>query len=255
MPMTLSWIIFTCIFGGVISFIFALLFLKYANSNLLNHMVSLAVGTLLGAAFLEIIPHAFELSNDVHQVTFVVLIGILILFILEKLLIWRHCHGIHCEAHSAESHFEMNNKGSFVLIGDLFHNFVDGVLIASAFLVNINLGLVTALAIIAHEIPQEVSNISILVNSGFSKVKALSFNVIASITTVIGGVLAFFVLDTLRSLIPIILAFAASTMLYVAVSDLIPDLHKKTAIRDSLMQVLLISSGVIIIYIIHSFLN
>jgi zinc and cadmium transporter len=149
----------------------------------------------------------------------------------------------------------MNNKGSFVLIGDLFHNFVDGVLIASAFLVNINLGLVTALAIIAHEIPQEVSNISILVNSGFSKVKALSFNVIASITTVIGGVLAFFVLDTLRSLIPIILAFAASTMLYVAVSDLIPDLHKKTAIRDSLMQVLLISSGVIIIYIIHSFLH
>jgi zinc and cadmium transporter len=93
------------------------------------------------------------------------------------------------------------------------------------------------------------------VNSGFSKVKALSFNVIASITMVIGGVLAFFVLDTLRSLIPIILAFAASTMLYVAVSDLIPDLHKKTAIKDSLMQVLLISSGVIIIYIIHSFLH
>ena len=92
-------------------------------------------------------------------------------------------------------------------------------------------------------------------NSGFSKVKALSFNVIASITMVIGGILAFFVLDTLRFLIPIILAFAASTMLYVAVSDLIPDLHKKTAIRDSLMQVLLISSGVIIIYIIHSFLH
>jgi zinc and cadmium transporter len=149
----------------------------------------------------------------------------------------------------------MNNKGSFVLIGDLFHNFVDGVLIASAFLVNINLGLVTALAIIAHEIPQEVSNISILVNSGFSKVKALSFNIIASITMVIGGVLAFFVLDTMRSLIPIILAFAASTMLYVAVSDLIPDLHKKTAIRDSIMQVILISSGVLIIYIIHSFLH
>ena len=83
MPMTLSWIIFTCIFGGVISFIFALMFLKYANSSLLNHMVSLAVGTLLGAAFLEIIPHAFELSNDVHQVTFVVLIGILILFIVK----------------------------------------------------------------------------------------------------------------------------------------------------------------------------
>ena len=253
--MTLSWIILTCIFGGAVSFLFALIFLKYANAQLLNHMVSLAVGTLLGAAFLEIIPHAFELSSDVHQVTFVVLIGILILFVLEKLLIWRHCHGVHCEAHSSDSHFEMSNKGSFVLIGDLFHNFVDGVLIASAFLVNINLGFVTALAIIAHEIPQEVSNISILVNSGFSKFKALSFNVIASITTILGAILAYYVLDYMSSLIPIILAFAASTMLYVAVSDLIPDLHKKTEIWDSLMQIILISTGVLIIYVIHSFLH
>jgi zinc and cadmium transporter len=252
---TLFWIIGTCLAGGALSLLFAFLFLKKANSIILTNMVSLAVGTLLGAVFLEILPHALELSSNFHTTTLAVLIGILVFFILEKLLIWRHCHGSHCENHSSDVHFEMNKKGSFVLIGDLFHNFIDGSLIATAFLFDIKLGLVTSLAIFAHEIPQEMGNISILVQSGFKTSKAILFNIIASIAMIIGAIFAYYLIDSVSELLPLLLAFAASSMIYVAVSDLIPGLHKKTQPNESVMQVIMIAIGVAIIYIIHLYLH
>ena len=167
--MTLFWIIATCIIFGFVSFILAVIFANKVTSEFTSHMVSLAIGTLLGAVFLEILPHALELSDNYHNLMFAVLIGILSFFILEKLLIWRHCHGNHCEAHAVQEQISKNKKGSLILVGNLFHNFVDGILIASAFLVNINLGLVAALAILAHEIPQEMGNVSILLQSGYKK--------------------------------------------------------------------------------------
>jgi zinc and cadmium transporter len=253
--MTLFWIISTCIIFGFVSFILAIIFANKVSTELTSHMVSLAIGTLLGAVFLEILPHALELSDNYHNLMFAVLIGILSFFILEKLLIWRHCHGNHCEAHAVQDQISKNKKGSLILVGNLFHNFVDGILITSAFLVNINLGLVAALAILAHEIPQEMGNVSILLHSGYKKIQAVYFNLISSLATLTGAVLAYFVLDAFQQFIPYILAIAASSMLYISVSDLMPGLHEKTELSDSFLQVSLISVGVFIIFIIHSYLH
>ena len=253
--MTIFYIILTCLIMGTISFVFSYLFIKNANQRLITNMVSLAVGTLLGTAFLEIIPHSIELSNDIHLVSIVILLGIFILFIMEKFFIWRHCHGAGCEAHSYEHDAKYDSNGALILIGNSFHSLIDGILITSAFMVNHNLGVVTALAIFAHELPQEISNISILVHSGFKIRTALSFNFISSVSTLFGAVLSFYILDKLDFLIPYILSFSASTMLYIAVSDLIPDLHKKTQLTETFTQVLLISIGLLIIFFIHSYLH
>jgi zinc and cadmium transporter len=142
-----------------------------------------------------------------------------------------------------------------LIIGDCFHNFIDGILIASAFIVDINLGLITALAIIVHEIPQEISNFSILINSGYSLSRTLLMNVITGFAMIIGAILAYFVLNDLEFLIPIILAFAASSMIYVAISDLIPSLHKKVEIKQTFQQTFSIFLGVLIIYFLHSLIH
>jgi zinc and cadmium transporter len=252
--MNLLIIIAVCFFGSFLSLMLAYLFSKLKMVNYADYFVSFAVGTLLGAAFLEIIPHAYELSRDLHQISLIVLIGILVFFILEKLLVWRHCHGSHCENHSPVVNHDVK-KGSILIIGDCFHNFIDGILIASAFIVDINLGLITALAIIVHEIPQEISNFSILINSGYSLSRTLLMNIITGCAMIIGAVLAYFVLNDLEFLIPIILSFAASSMIYVAISDLIPSLHKKVEIKQTFQQTFSIFLGVLIIYFLHSLIH
>ncbi|EDZ64174.1 ZIP Zinc transporter [beta proteobacterium KB13] len=252
--MNLLIIIVVCFFGSLLSLTLAFLFSKLKMVNYADYFVSFAVGTLLGAAFLEIIPHAYELSRDLHQISLIVLVGILVFFILEKLLVWRHCHGSHCENHSPVVNHDVK-KGSILIIGDCFHNFIDGILIASAFIVDINLGLITALAIIVHEIPQEISNFSILINSGYSLSRTLLMNVITGFAMIIGAILAYFVLNDLEFLIPMILSFAASSMIYVAISDLIPSLHKKVEIKQTFQQTFSIFLGVLIIYFLHSLIH
>ena len=252
--MNLLIIIAVCFFGSLLSLMLAYLFSKLKMVNYADYFVSFAVGTLLGAAFLEIIPHAYELSRDLHQISLIVLIGILVFFILEKLLVWRHCHGSHCENHSPVVNHDVK-KGSILIIGDCFHNFIDGILIASAFIVDINLGLITALAIIVHEIPQEISNFSILINSGYSLSRTLLMNIVTGCAMILGAILAYFVLNDLEFLIPIILSFAASSMIYVAISDLIPSLHKKVEIKQTFQQTFSIFLGVLIIYFLHSLIH
>jgi len=252
--MNLLIIIAVCFFGSLLSLMLAYLFSKLKMVNYADYFVSFAVGTLLGAAFLEIIPHAYELSRDLHQISLIVLVGILVFFILEKLLVWRHCHGSHCENHSPVVNHDVK-KGSILIIGDCFHNFIDGILIASAFIVDINLGLITALAIIVHEIPQEISNFSILIKSGYSLSRTLLMNIITGCAMIVGAILAYFVLNDLEFLIPIILSFAASSMIYVAISDLIPSLHKKVEIKQTFQQTFSIFLGVLIIYFLHSLIH
>jgi len=252
--MNLLIIIAVCFFGSLLSLMLAYLFSKLKMVNYADYFVSFAVGTLLGAAFLEIIPHAYELSRDLHQISLIVLVGILVFFILEKLLVWRHCHGSHCENHSPVVNHDIK-KGSILIIGDCFHNFIDGILIASAFIVDINLGLITALAIIVHEIPQEISNFSILIKSGYSLSRTLLMNIITGCAMIVGAILAYFVLNDLEFLIPIILSFAASSMIYVAISDLIPSLHKKVEIKQTFQQTFSIFLGVLIIYFLHSLIH
>ena len=210
-------------------------------------MVSYAIGALLGAVFLNILPEAIKLTPNVAILSGTVLFGILLFFILEKLVLWRHCHHEHCEAHliiDAEHGYDHGRSGMMIIIGDTFHNFVDGVIIAAAFLTDVHLGLVTALAIIAHEIPQEVGDFAILLHSGYSKLRAFQLNLISSFASVAGGILGYFTLQTMQSWIPSLLALAAASMIYVAVADLIPGLHKRVQLRDTVQQVVLIVSGV-----------
>jgi zinc and cadmium transporter len=244
----LAWIIAASVAGGVLSVMCAAVFALNSHAqHYLNSMVSYAIGAMLGAVFLDILPEAIRLTPNVAMLSGTVLFGILLFFILEKLVLWRHCHHEHCEGHellAKEQNHDHGRSGMMIMVGDTFHNFVDGVIIAAAFLTDTHLGIVTAMAIIAHEIPQEVGDFAILLHSGYSKTKAFRMNLISSFASVAGGVLGYFVLQTMQSWIPSLLALAAASMIYVAVADLIPGLHKRAQLRDTLEQVGLIVMGV-----------
>jgi zinc and cadmium transporter len=244
----LMWIVAASIAGGVLSVLGAAMFaLNSRAQHYLGAMVSYAIGAMLGAVFLNILPEAIKLTSNVAVLSGTVLFGILLFFILEKLVLWRHCHHEHCEAHElleSEHDHDHGRSGMMIMLGDTFHNFVDGVIIAAAFLTDTHLGIVTALAIIAHEIPQEVGDFAILLHSGYSRAKAFQLNMISSFASVAGGVLGYFILQTMQSWIPSLLALAAASMIYVAVADLIPGLHKRAQLRDTLEQVGLIVLGV-----------
>ena len=241
---TLSWIIAVALAGGVLSVTAAAALTAAVGIQRVNVLISYAIGALLGAAFLEILPHALE-HGDAHRMTSTVLFGILVFFVLEKLVLWRHCHHDHCEAHDAHAPaHDHGRSGLLILIGDTFHNFVDGILIAAAFLESTQLGIVTALAIIAHEIPQEVGDYLILLHSGYSRARALAFNLLSSLATLVGAMLAYFALSQLTEWIPTLLGLAAASMIYVAVADLIPSLHKRTELKATLQQISLIVLGV-----------
>ena len=280
----LVWIILFTLLGGVLSVLAASVFLllpEPQRTRVLPAMVSFAIGALLGAAFLAVLPHALAAPGvrDMHAITGTVLLGLLGFFLLEKLVLWRHCHAHECEAHGSASvaegttpgateahgaaevhspaavHGHATASGYLILFGDGVHNFVDGVLIAAAFLTDVHLGVVTALAVAAHEIPQEVGDFAILLHSGFTRGKALFYNVLASLTTVLGGVLAYFSLGIAQAALPYVLAVAASSFIYIAVADLIPGLHKRLEPRVTLEQVLLIGAGVLTIYFAHAALH
>ncbi len=262
-------IIFTAV-GGVLSVMAAAVFLLLRDHHrkaILPHGISFAIGALLAVAFWGLIPEAFEKvkPEQFQSLSATILAGILGFFMLEKLLIWRHCHYGSCEAHGDDSHSDdhahnhghghshsgAKSAGALIILGDSIHNFVDGVLIAAAFLTDVQLGIVTSLAVAAHEIPQEVGDFAILLDSGYSRGKALFYNVLASLTTVLGGVLAYFSLEDLHDSLPYFLALAASSFIYIAVADLIPSLHTKTDMKTSLQQIALIAAGVFLICSLH----
>ena len=280
----LVWIIVTSFAGGILSVSLAAVFALNLRTAWVPMLVSYAIGAMLGAVFLEILPHAFEKTVSVESISATLLFGLLLFFVLEKLVIWRHCHGDHCEVHAIHTeahcpdhaanqdgtkfrpvtahgpsivqkhahiheHHDSGRSGIMIMIGDTFHNFVDGVLIAAAFLLDIKLGMVTALAIISHEIPQEVGDFLILLHSGYTKKQAFIFNLVSSLATLAGGLIAYFALQYVMGWIPYILGLAAASMIYVAVADLIPSLHKRTELRATLSQVSLISLGVVTIWI------
>jgi zinc and cadmium transporter len=234
--MTLVWIIGASIAGGVLSACAAAVALL-VRPSWVPMLVSFAIGALLGAAFLEVIPHAFE-HGDPHTAAASILGGILAFFLLEKLLLWRHSHDDHEAGH------DHGRSGTLIVVGDTVHNFLDGVLIAAAFLQGTELGIITALAIVAHEIPQEVGDFIILLNSGYSRAKAFALNVLSSCGTLVGGVLGYYVLQVIRQWEPVLLGVVAASMIYVAVADLIPGLHKRPELRATISQTSLIAAGI-----------
>lgn len=260
MPLLL-WIILFSLVGGALSVLAAGLFLlipEKQREHVLPHGVSFAIGAMLGAAFLALLPHAIEGEGvtDVHQITMTVLFGILGFFLLEKMVLWRHCHHDTCEVHGMEQvhthHHKPNAAGHLILIGDAMHNFVDGILIAAAFLTDIHLGVMTALAVAAHEVPQEVGDFAVLLHSGFSRMRALVYNMLSSLTTVVGALLAYYSLSSLGHVVPYVLAIAAASFIYIAVADLIPGLHRRVQIKATVQQLILIALGVGLIFFAHS---
>jgi len=250
--MTLVWILAATVAGGVLSVIAAAALALNARASWVPVLISYAVGTLLGAVFLELLPQAFERADSLEGMALTILAGILLFFVMEKLVLWRHCHVDQCEAHDPPLalHHDHGRSGMMIMIGDTFHNFVDGVLIAAAFLANHELGIVTAIAIIAHEIPQEVGDFLILLHSGYSKSRALVFNMLSSAAMVLGGAISYLALQSVEHWIPPLLGLAAASMLYVSVADLIPGLHKRPELLATLQQVVLITLGVATIWLV-----
>ena len=249
---TLLLIVGFTLIGGLLSVLLAATFLLVPENHhprILPHGVSFALGALLSVAFLDLLPHQSGPGGE-ERILATVLAGILGFFLLEKLLVWRHCHATHCETHG-EAHFHQP-AGTLIVVGDAIHNFVDGILIAAAFMTDVQLGIVTSLAVAAHEIPQELGDFAILLQSGYSRYKALAYNLLSSFATMVGGILAYFALGLIQEQLPLILALAASSFIYVAVADLIPSLHQKTTLSAALSQITLILAGVLVIWLAHS---
>jgi zinc and cadmium transporter len=248
---TLTWILLATLLGGALSILAAAVVALNARITHVPMLVSYAVGALLGAVFLHILPEAFGLADSLESMAATILLGILLFFVLEKLVLWRHCHVEQCEVHDPpHAVHDHGRSGMMIMIGDTFHNFVDGVLIAAAFLANVELGIITALAIIAHEVPQDVGDFLILLHSGYSRGQAFTFNALSSMAMVVGGTLAYFTLQTLQGWIAPLLGLAAASMLYVSVADLIPGLHKRPEIHATVQQVALIALGVATIWLV-----
>jgi zinc and cadmium transporter len=252
---TLSWILVACLGGSVLSVLLAALAAFRVKAAFVPTLVSYAVGALLGAVFLDLLPHIFERGGNASASAATILAGILAFFILEKLLLWRHSHGDEGDAHGHHHGFDSGRSGWMIVIGDAFHNFTDGIVIAAAFLADIQVGIVTALAIIAHEIPQEIGDFLILLHSGFSKRKALLLNLLSSLATFVGALLGYAALSQLERWIPALLAIACASMLYIAVADLIPGLHRRAELSQTVTQVAFIALGIATIWTVHMLLD
>ena len=266
----LAWIIVFTAVGGIASAAFAGLFLlvpEATGRRLLPHFVSYATGALLGAALLALLPEAMEGvgPEGAHGIGIALLIGLGIFFVIEKLVLWWHTHANgheHNHAHAGEAHDHRDGhddrrdhagghdhgrdaaSGVLVIIGDSVHNALDGVLIAAAFLTNFPLGLLTTFAVAAHEIPHRVGDFAILVHSGMSRGRALVMNMATGLTSIIGGIAAYFGLQRAEGALPYALALAAAGFLYIAVAGLIPALHRRADPHTSLAQVILMGLGV-----------
>jgi zinc and cadmium transporter len=221
--------------GGLLVASALLLFKETLRTRLVPWLVSYAVGALLGASLLGLIPEALEELSP-QQVLGSLLAGIVVFFMLEKLVLLRHCHTDQCQVHGAAA--------QIVIVGDAFHNFIDGAIIAAAVLTSVPLGVNTSIAIAAHEIPQEVGDIAILLHAGYSRRRALILNITSGAAGIAGALLGYSMVSVLPHVRPFVLAFSSASMVYIAMSDLIPDLHRGTVDRNSLRQVLLIGAGI-----------
>lgn len=229
--------------GAIITAGIFLLIKEKTQKLLIPCFISYATGTLLAGALLGMMTQGVINGNPLLVLSFV-LGGIIIFFLLEKLVIWRHCHDDKCEVHGT--------PGPILLIGDALHNLIDGIVIAASFLTNFHIGVAISISVIAHEVPQEVGDFAILLHGGYSKRKAFGLNLLSSATTIPGAVISYFVLDKVSSIIPYIMAISAASFIYIALSDLTPELHQKSDLGTSLRQVILILAGIGTIVLILS---
>lgn len=256
--MTLFYIVLSTLAGGVLSVLIAASLTVALLGRIVRHLVSLSVGVLLGTALLHVLPEAFESKVDPHRLFMTLLGGLLFFFLLEKGELYRHGHHHEGDGHHHHHDFDAAQAGRggwSVLVGDSIHNFCDGIIIAAAFLADTQLGLVTSLAIIAHEIPQEVGDYIVLLNAGFSRSKALLYNAISGLASVVGGVLGYFVVGPWEGLFPYLLVAASSSFVYVAVADLLPQLQQRLPLRATLAQLGWIGAGLMLVSAVKGLLH
>lgn len=253
MNTTFLWVMGLCFAGSLLSVGAAgvyLLLPERTREKSVEYLLGFAIGMLLGAGFLHLLPRAIEQARDsTHGLMGTALFAILVFFVLEKGLIWRHHH--HHGGHDHDGVHE-HPAGTLILIGDSVHNFMDGILIAAAFLADPDLGVVTALAVIAHEVPQELGDFAILLHSGYTRARAFLFNALSSLAMILGAVLAWFTLSQIDWLIPYLLTFTAASFIYVAMSDLMPALNRKIGLKDTAIQITLIGSAIGLNLLIHA---
>ena len=243
--MIFVWIISFSLIGSVGAILLAgayLLFPEKIRQTIIPYLISYATGTLLGAAFLGLLRHALD-SAPAASILSTVLVGILVFFLLEKIVLWRHCHDAECEKHA--------NAGPLLLIGDALHNFIDGIAIAAAFIASIPVGVTTALAVLAHELPQEVGDFAILLKGGYSRRRAFIYNLLSSLSTLPGAVLAYYYLMEVQKFTAHIMALSAASFIYIAIADLIPSLHRQSSLKQAVGQFAFILAGIGTILLFH----
>jgi zinc and cadmium transporter len=251
--MTLLWILGATFGGGALSALLASGFLLLEERRrgwLLPHLISFATGAMLAAALIGLLPEAVARVGVAHidGIGTALLGGIGLFFVLEKFVLWRHCHAQECETHVPHEQRRDRAAGWIVLFGTGLHNAFDGVLIAAAFLGDLRLGVMTAIAITAHEVPQELGDLAVLLNAGLSARRALLFNLASSLTSILGGLAGYFALRHSLALLPYAISVAAASLLYVAVADLIPGLHRRVDAGAAVAQVVLIAAGAAILW-------
>jgi zinc and cadmium transporter len=256
--MTLLYIVAATFVGGALSVLIAASLTLAMLGRLVRHLVSLSAGVLLATALLNVLPEAFESAASPHRLFATLLGGLMFFFLLEKAELYRHTHHHEGDGHHHHHHFDEQQAGRggwSVLLGDSIHNFCDGIIIAAAFLTDTRLGVVTSLAIIAHEIPQEVGDYIVLLNAGFSRSKALLYNGLSGLAAVAGGMVGYFIVGPWQEMFPYLLVIASSSFVYVAVADLIPQLQQRMSIRDTAAQLAWLVAGmgiiVAVIQVVH----
>jgi zinc and cadmium transporter len=243
----LLYIVLATLAGGLLSVVIAASLTVGLLARVVKSLVSLSAGVLLATALLNVLPEAFESSASPQSLFATLLAGLMFFFLLEKAELYRHTHHHEGDGHHHHHHFDAQQAGRggwSVLLGDSIHNFCDGVIIAAAFLTDVRLGVVTSLAIIAHEIPQEVGDYIVLLNAGLSRGKALLYNALSGLSAVVGGVIGYFVVGQWEALFPYLLVVASSSFIYVAVADLIPQLQQRMPWKDTAAQLAWLAAGI-----------
>ncbi len=262
---TLLQIVVAALSGGVIATIAAAGTLAL-GAAWISRLVSFAVGALLGAVFLELLPEALA-EASAQRVMLTTLVGLLGFFLLEKLVLWRHAHGHDQHAddvdetehdhalHAHGGHADGGRSGLMILIGTSVHNFCDGVVIAASFLADSALGIAATVAIVSHAVPQQVGDFAVLVHSGFTRRRAFAYNVAVGLATLVGALAGYYALADMQQVLPTVLAIAAASLLYVAVADLIPSLHRRPEPLETVKQLVLIGLGIGVIAAAHVLLE
>ena len=256
--MILTYIVAATLAGGVLSVLLAALITESMLSRIVKNLVSLSAGVLLGTALLHVLPEAFESKAEPHALFGALLGGLLFFWLLEKAELYRHAHHHEGDGHDHHHHFDAQQagRGGFsVLVGDSIHNFCDGIITAAAFLADPALGWVTAAAVVAHEIPQEAGDYIVLLNAGFSKRKALLYNALSGLASVVGGVLGYYLVEPWANLLPYLLVVASSSFIYVAVADLLPQLQQRLSLRETVSQVAWLGSGLGLVLLARTLLE